>query len=457
MARQKRSLKTRLLTMVVGLILAVFLLIILVFNALISNYIETNATDVLTQSRGEVDRSRDPSPDREPRSLTPGGSAQRLIVTPDFVVLLPDFYPVLNESAADYDFIQAVQAGDVQLTSDQILPLQTDQGLYYYTAVANPRSDGTYLVYFINMTNLYSFEQDLFRYLWLIMAAALVLTVALVYFIAARFSGPIQTLNRFARRIGDGDYQVLDQDFADRELHELKTAMNESSQKLKTYDEEQRVFFQNASHELRTPLQIIKTNAEAVELGLIPQAKALPVIRQEVDSLGQLVEDIILLSRLDARSQDRAQTMGDLRETLAFTVERFATVLAESSIRVDYDFQAEPVLFYYDERSMERAFQNLIANASRYARSLIRVTCRIAGDRILIQVADDGTGISSQDLPRIFDRFYKGSKGNHGIGLAIVKSIVTAYGGRVEVASDPQGTEFSLFLPLPQEAGKSQG
>lgn len=460
MERKKYSLKSRMLLMVTSLILAVFALTFISFNLLISNYIETNATEALTQSRSNLppDRTEAGPSVRErkpPQSV--GGNAERLFVTADRQVLLPDFYPALDESSPLYDFIQHVEDGTVLLDRSDILKLTTDQGLYYYTVVPSAEGIATFQVYFINMTNLYSFEQNLSRLLLLIMSVALVLAVAATYLIASRIAGPVKALSVFARHIGNGDYQTLEEDFADREVHELKLSMNESSEKLRRYDEEQRVFFQNASHELRTPLQIIKTNAEALELDLIPKQKALPVIRQEVDSLSQLVEDVILLSRLDARSRDLVQTTGDLRETLSYTAERFASVLAEQKIQIQYDFQEDPVLFTYDDKSMERALQNLISNAVRYARSSLTLSCREEAGRIVIRVADDGPGISPEDLPHIFDRFYKGAKGNHGIGLSIVRSIVTSYGGRIEVASSPEGAVFTIFLPPLTPSTRSNG
>ena len=452
MERKKYSLKTRMLVMMTSLVLGVFLLILLVFNLLISSYIENNATQVLTQSRTSSqppDRGGDTGQDKMPKpTQTPSGSAERIFVTEDFEVLFPDFYPDLQAGSPLYDFTRAVEEGRINLDSEDILKLETEEGLYYYTAVSSSDMPGRYLVNFINMTNLYSFEKNLSRMLLYIMSAALVLTFALTNVIASRISGPVKVLNRFAKRIGDGEYGSLDQDFHDLEVHELMTSMNESSRKLKEYDENQRSFFQNASHELRTPLQIIKTNAEALEYGLIPKEKALPVIKRETDSLGELVEDIMLLSRLDIRSREIQRTRGDLRETLSYTVERFSSILTERKIEVEYDFPMDPVLFDYDEKSMERALKNLLDNAVRYARGSIRLSLRRLEGRIVLKVSDDGPGIDEKDLPRIFDRFYKGAKGHHGIGLSMVKSIIGAYEGRIEVSTSPKGTTFTIFLPM---------
>ena len=99
---------------------------------------------------------------------------------------------------------------------------------------------------------------------------------------------------------------------------------------------------------------------------------------------------------------------------------------------------------------MERAFQNLLSNAIRYAKQRIRVTCRQVEGRVVVAVEDDGPGIPRTDLPKIFDRFFKGEKGGHGIGLSIVKSVVSAHGGRIEVSTGPQGSTFTMFFDPPK-------
>lgn len=451
--KKKRSIKIRMLIMVTSLILVVFTMIILFFKVFITQYIENNANDVLSESRQfisemHVNGSRtDDNPMDKPKK-SPSGDADALIISSDYKIVTPFSSPqALNENSSLYDFTKAVTEKKITLDSDEILKLQTDQGLYYYTSVPNLGSSGGFMVFFINMTNLYSFEQNLSNTLLLIMLVALIITIAMTYIISSRISEPVKELSEFAKRIGDGNYEVLSKDFKDLEVHDLKTSMNETSQKLMDYDNEQRVFFQNASHELRTPLQIIKSNAEGLEYNLIDKDKAATVIKKETDKLGELVEDIIILSRLEARSKDMVYTKGDLRETFSYTMERFAMVLKEKNIKVEYDFSEVPVNFEYDERSMERALQNLVSNAVRYTQGKIKITCKELEERIIIKVSDDGPGISKEDLPKIFDRFYKGKNGVHGIGLSIVKSIISSYKGRIEISTGIEGTTFTVFLP----------
>lgn len=445
---RRKSIRTRLVIMVASLMVAAFLAVFAVFKLLITNYIENNANEILSTSTEYVrsdPRTNDTIPDKNDRK--PAGKAEAVIISSDYEVLFPTQKPLPFDSSTDFsDFTEALKSEQPDLSSGEIRKVQTESGLFYYTSVASSNIPGGYAVFYINMTDMYELETNLSRLLWITMLVALAGALIAASMIAARITGPIKHLSSFARRIGDGDYAVLDEDFKDLELHDLKNAMNDTTRKLEEYDTEQRVFFQNVSHELRTPLQIIKNNAEGIEHELLDKDKASALIRQETDKLSELVEDIIYLSRLEARSRDMEQSENDLRETLSYTVERYSTLLKKNGINVVYDFQDGPVMFTYDEKSIERAFQNLLSNAVRYARDEIRVSCREMDGRIVVSVADDGKGISEDELPRIFDRFYKGENGVHGIGLSIVKSIVNSYGGRIEVETGSGGTVFTIFF-----------
>jgi signal transduction histidine kinase len=445
---RRKSIRTRLILMVATLMVAAFVAVFAAFKLLITNYIENNANEILSTSTEYVrtdPRTGDTTPDKDDKK--PAGKAEAVIISSDYEILFPTQRPLPFESSNDFgDFTDALKAEQPDLSSGEIRKVQTDSGLFYYNSMASRNMPGAYAVFYINMTDMYQLETNLSRLLWITMLVALAGALVAASMIAARITGPIKHLSSFARRIGDGDYAVLDEDFKDLELHDLKNVMNDTTRKLEDYDTEQRVFFQNVSHELRTPLQIIKNNAEGIEHDLLDKDRASSLIRQETDKLSELVEDIIYLSRLEARSRDMEQSENDLRETLSYTVERYSTLLKKNGVNVLYDFQDEPVMFTYDEKSIERAFQNLLSNAVRYAKDEIKVSCREMDGRIVVSVADNGKGIKEDELPRIFDRFYKGENGVHGIGLSIVKSIVNSYGGRIEVETGPGGTVFTVFF-----------
>jgi two-component system, OmpR family, sensor histidine kinase CssS len=470
MQKSKRSMKIRLLSTVTLLLTVVFALIYLIFNFFFTQYIETTATALLTQSResfvakppaaalpakdipiGDSSiQEEKPEKNREPHSAF-AASVQRTIVSADFEVLFPQNQVTgFDDNSGLSTFIDGLKDSDISLSNTDSGKIELEDNLYYYTVASNSAEKDSYAVFFINMSDLYVFEQTLNQLLLIIMVIGLIIIATITYVFVSRITKPLQTLALFAKEIGEGNYQTIDEEFVDLELHELKTAMNETTKKLKHYDANQRTFFQNASHELRTPLQIIKTNAEGIEIGIIDDKKGAVVIKKETDKLGSLVEDILYLSRLESRSADRIATTNDLRETFSYTAERYASVIAQKNITLHFDFQKNPVFFHYDENDFERAFQNLLSNALRYAVGTIRLGCKEVDDRIMITVYNDGPPISRTDLPHIFDRFYKGEGGINGIGLSIVQSIVHSYGGRIEAKSSEQGTTFTIILSKPQ-------
>lgn len=175
--------------------------------------------------------------------------------------------------------------------------------------------------------------------------------------------------------------------------------------------------------------------------------KSSATIIAETDRLSELVEDLLYISRVDSLSAHVEMEENDLRETLALCAEHLKPVAVQQGIRMVYQFDDEPVLCSYNEKHMYRAFLNLIANALRYARTTITLRCARAEGHIEVSVIDDGPGIPPEQLPHVFERFYKGIDGKHGIGLSIVKSVVELHGGEVSVQADETGTCFTLLFP----------
>lgn len=453
----KKSIQFKLMSMVTSLMIVTFAIVILIFNLLFTQYIETTATDLLSLSsqnismgpRREETDSLGINDDEIIRDNNPAFavSVNRAFITEDYQIIFSADFPVnIQQDTDSRNFVEGLQNLEVPLEEVENARLNWNDNLYYYTMTADESESGQTAVYFINMTDLYNLENYLNLILFFVMLTTLVLALVVTYFISLRISNPMRSLAVFAKRIGEGNYDTINDEFSDQESHELKLAMNETTTKLRQYDAEQRAFFQNASHELRTPLQIIKNTAEGIQYGIVEDKNGAETIKKETDKLTDLVEDILFLSRLESKSPDRLTSINDLRETLSYTAERYKRLFEEKNIQVSYEFSESSVLYKYDERELERTFQNLLSNALRYAENSIRITCKEQGERIILSVYNDGEAISEKDLPHIFDRFYFGKKGVHGIGLSIVKAIIASYGGRIEVSSNSTGTTFTVFL-----------
>ena len=136
----------------------------------------------------------------------------------------------------------------------------------------------------------------------------------------------------------------------------------------------------------------------------------------------------------------------DLREVLSLCVSEQHTAADARGVSFRFEFDEEPVLLPIREQDAQRLFGNLISNAIRYAKSEVRLVCHAEDGAVLVRVADDGPGISEDDLPHIFERFYKGAGGKHGIGLAIAQSVAESCHGTLTARSDG-GAVFEARFP----------
>lgn len=218
-----------------------------------------------------------------------------------------------------------------------------------------------------------------------------------------------------------------------------------------------RDFVANVSHELRTPLASIRAMAETLQAGAINDGSVadrfVNIIVSEVERLTRLLEDLLVLSRAESRIPERSEF--PLNNLVRDVVERFQSQAQQAGLALSYT-TAEPLLVNANRDQLEQVLINLVDNAIKYTPSggQIQVAAEIHADRVQIRISDTGIGVMSQDLPRIFERFYRVDKarprnsGGTGLGLAIVKHIVETHGGKVMVESEyGRGSTFSFTLP----------
>lgn len=233
-----------------------------------------------------------------------------------------------------------------------------------------------------------------------------------------------------------------------REFNEVLESIKEMSKMIDDSEKKQKQFFQNASHELRTPLMSIQGYAEGLKTGIFKEKEvALDVISQESEKMSELINEMLFLSN----SQEIIPEMEkiDISEMLYNCKNHIVSIAEKKHINVECDFDTNGEIFVYaDERRLERAFLNIIVNAVRYAKSELKIICKIHDKYVKISITDDGEGISKEDLPHIFERFYKGKGGNFGIGLSITHEVVSQHNGSINVMSDGNKTEFEITLPI---------
>ena len=285
--------------------------------------------------------------------------------------------------------------------------------------------------------------------LLIVVSVMFVVAVVVTYFLSNSLTRPIEKLGEFAQNIGRGDFTPNDFQFNEIELEDLNMALNKSVRQLAEYDSEQKTFFQNASHELRTPLMSIRCYAEGIAFDIMEPKTASETILQETDKLADLVTDLLYISKIDNITTAYANAEVDLTALIRDAATRQEAQAAKREIRFTFDFDEGAIYYTCVGELLARAMDNLISNAIRYATSEIVLSCHKQARQIEIRVADDGAGIAPELLPHVFERFTKGADGNHGVGLAIVKTIVEQQGGQVVVRNKAAGgAAFTITLPI---------
>lgn len=444
------SLSTRLLLATGGAVLAAFAIVVLAFNVLVGHYVASTATAQLAQGITTISSGDQPSDLPDLSGISPGRFNAR-----PAVFFMDSSYQVREPERLTTQDLEIAQQIAGLLESKKTDPGTVDgvrlraHGATYYVQSVDQGSAG-YAVFFVDVTGIVNFAASVNGYLILIMVVAIVGTVLATLVITRRMTRPLESLTDFSGRIGRGDFTPCTEEFRDRELAILAASMNVAASQLDSYDKDQKVFFQNASHELRTPLMTIRGNAEGIVCGIMDASTASRTIIGETDRLTEMVEDLLTISRIDNITKEHKRVERDVRELLVAAVDEQRGIAENDRLEFGLDLDDEPVTMLCDDTTLRRAFSNLLSNAARYATAAVTLTCRRTDHGVVVEVADDGPGIDPQDLPHIFERFYRGAGGKHGIGLSIVKSVVDQHAGTIDVRSDERGTSFTLTFAVGQ-------
>ena len=279
------------------------------------------------------------------------------------------------------------------------------------------------------------------------------------WFVAGLVLRPVGRITSVAREISGTDLsRRIELEGPDDELKQLADTFDDMLTRLDEAFENQRDFIHEASHELRNPLAVIRTNldvvlsdpkAEAEELRLAGE-----VVGRSAERMTTLVDDLLVYARQGTRAIREEEF--DLAQLVSHLADEFAAPADAAGLALTKQLPAEVLPVCGDAPAVRRAVANLIANAVRLAPDGTNVT--VAADRFdawnFVSVADDGPGIAPENHVRVFQRFWRGDReearqqGRSGLGLTIVRQIVEAHGGRVDLASDiGHGSTFVLWFP----------
>ncbi len=287
---------------------------------------------------------------------------------------------------------------------------------------------------------------------------ALAFSIIIAIFLARSFYVPIGRITDATHQIADGKYDQKIPVSGPEEVKGLANSFNRMSQQVRNSQQMLRDFVADVSHELRTPLTSIKGFALAILDGTArdkeSQLKAAGIIEDESARMMRLVNDLLELSRLESGQVSMVMEPVDVGELLYQCQELFSVRAEEKNIFISTDIEPLPV-FTGDADRLEQVFNNLLDNALKHTPDdgTVGIIAKQAPDGyIAVVISDTGPGISPEQLPHVFERFYKAdssaAKTGTGLGLAISHQIVRAHGGDIQVNSViGEGTKFIVRLP----------
>ncbi|QOR36560.1 HAMP domain-containing histidine kinase [Clostridium sp. 'deep sea'] len=283
-----------------------------------------------------------------------------------------------------------------------------------------------------------------------IIFVAVLLGIVFSGYITRRLIQPLQKLEVRIKEIASGEFEGKLEVEIDDEIGDVTKAFNKMSKQLVQYNQAQVRFIQNASHELKSPLMNIQGYAEGLQEEIFndeEEENAYEIISEECQRLKNLIEELLYISKIDddkAKLEFQTIRISDVVNDAIRTV---YTRIKQSNIDLQVNINEE-IVVDGNYAFLVRAVANILDNAVRHTRSFIRIDVR-EEDSIIISVADNGQGFNEEDLPHIFERFYKGDSGNTGLGMAIVADIVQKHHGTISADNLPElGAMVIIELPI---------
>jgi signal transduction histidine kinase len=293
--------------------------------------------------------------------------------------------------------------------------------------------------------------------------------MSLGYFVSTALTDEIVTLNKAAKEIAQGNLGVRvpvegNNEMADlaRSFNEMAAQLEAAARKQRELDILRRDLVAWIGHDLRTPLTSIRVLIEALADGVVDDPttvqRYLQTAQRHIRSLSILIDDLFELAELDAGGLSLEQHPESISDLISDTLETFSALAGRQDVRLEGSVSPGIDLVCMDAQKIGRVLANLVSNALQHtpAGGSVQIRASAMTEGVQVEVHDTGEGIRNEDLPHVFEQFYRGEKsrsrdtGGSGLGLAIAKGIVEAHGGRIWVARPgrDQGATFAFTLPL---------
>lgn len=296
--------------------------------------------------------------------------------------------------------------------------------------------------------------------LWIMLAALIA-----VYFISERVSAPLREMRRAAKDFAGGNFERRVVVHGDDEIAELGIAFNQMAQSLENLDKMRSSFMANVSHDLRTPMTTIAGFIDAIRDGVIPPEKQdhyLGIVSAEVHRLSRLVSSLLDVTRIQAGDRKFVMKPFDICEMGRQILISFEQQVEAKGLQIEFVCDEENMIVLADHDAIYQIFYNICDNAVKFSfdGGIFRVSIQRKTDeknKIQVSVYNQGEGIAAEDIPFVFERFYKGDKSRGldrkgvGLGLYISKTIIAAHGEKIW-ANSVQGKDCRFSFTLTEHA-----
>jgi two-component system sensor histidine kinase BaeS len=287
---------------------------------------------------------------------------------------------------------------------------------------------------------------------------SLLLAMLIAWWIARTLLEPVKRVAAATHRLASGDYGSRVAVASNDEVGQLSRDFNQLAYTLERNEKMRREFMADVSHELRTPLSVLRGELEAIEDGVRSlDQSSMKSLQGEVSMLSKLVDDLYELSLADVGALTYRKAPCRLNDLLENSLAMYRERFTARQLQIDLELPRQPVELLADASRLQQLFSNLLENAVRYTdvNGTLRISVGVDRDTVRIDFLDSGPGVSASQLPRLFERFYRGESsrnrehGGAGLGLAICRSIANAHDGSLVADHSPYGGLW-LILRLPR-------
>ncbi|PWM22900.1 MAG: hypothetical protein DBX53_02970 [Clostridiales bacterium] len=428
------------------------------YNNLLSVY------GFITESDGSIFLSYPLLPNMTDRADTAGREYMDAQITSKLSLNNGKYYFKNNKqyyTGSDSEYV--INTGDFYgLYSDQeVSYLSITQSIAYtYPGASEAINKGT-ITLSIPVPEITKTRSNIISYFLIATVISVALELIALFIITKEITESIRELEKMTKQMAAGNFKVKIQSRSNDEVGELVNSYNAMAEALGNLDMMRNDFIASISHELRTPMTSIGGFIDGILDGVIPAEKQehyLQIVKEEIARMNALVNDLLNMARLQSGKVELDLLPCSLEELLRNTALKLKPIIDEKEIQIVFDIKTKNCEVLVDRPSIERVLINLIQNAVKFTNPGGTVTLHSEPDgknKVRITVEDTGSGIAREEIPFIFEKFYKADKSRGldkkgtGLGLAIVKNILSAHGQEIHVESTVgKGSRFIFTLPI---------